>query len=103
MGAQVVQLCGSAMILAPFVLAQLGRLRTDDVAFLVLNLAGSATLAVQAAATRQWGFLLLEGVWAVVSLHSLLGRHRPVHPPGGGGGTTSGAWEGPASGGRGRS
>jgi hypothetical protein len=33
----------------------------------VLNLLGSATLAVLAWYGRQWGFLLLEAVWALVS------------------------------------
>ena len=39
-----------------------------DVGYLV----GSGILAVLAWIDRQWGFLLLEGVWAVVSLYSLL-------------------------------
>jgi uncharacterized membrane protein len=37
-----------------------------------LNLIGSTVLSVQAAQGRQWGFLLLEGVWAGVSLVALL-------------------------------
>jgi hypothetical protein len=39
--------------------------------YLILNLAGSAVLAADAAAGSQWGFLLLEGEWAVVSLVGL--------------------------------
>lgn len=37
----------------------------------MLNLAGSAILAADAAAGAQWGFLLLEGAWALVSLLGL--------------------------------
>ncbi|HYP45640.1 MAG TPA: hypothetical protein VEQ66_10665 [Propionibacteriaceae bacterium] len=74
---QLVQIGGSLLILVPFVLAQLGRLTPASVVYLVLNLVGSTVLAVDAALERQWGFLLLEGVWAIVSAVSLL-RRRPV-------------------------
>ena len=69
---QVVQVLGSLLILVPFVLAQRGRVTTDSWRYLVPNLVGSTVLAVDAAIEHQWGFLLLEGVWALVSLVSLL-------------------------------
>jgi hypothetical protein len=73
----LVQIAGSLLILVPFVLVQLGRLRTDAVVYGALNLVGSAVLAVDALHGRQWGFLLLEGTWAVVSAYSLV-RLRPT-------------------------
>ena len=69
---QVIQVAGSLLILVPFVLAQLGRTTTGSVPYLVPNLVGSAVLAVDAAVHQQLGFLLLETVWAVVSLVSLV-------------------------------
>ncbi len=69
---QVVQVAGARLILAAFAAAQFGRLDQHSRAYLVLNLLGSAILAVLAYVESQRGFLLLEGVWAAVSLGSLL-------------------------------
>jgi hypothetical protein len=80
-----VQVIGSLLILAPFVLVQLGRLATTGYPFLVLNTIGSAVLAIDATLGQQWGFLLLEGVWAVVSMIGIVRRlsgkpaARPTH------------------------
>ena len=70
---QLVQVIGSLVVLAAFAAAQVGRLTHKSVGYLSLNLIGSGVLAVEAVLVRQWGFLLLEGVWAVVSALSLLG------------------------------
>lgn len=79
---QLVQLAGALAVLAAFTLAQLGLLVTHSRSYLGLNLLGAAVLAVLAHHERQWGFLLLEGVWALVSAWSLilLTRRRPVAP-----------------------
>src|SRR5262249_34552260 len=68
---QLVQIFGSVLILVSFGLAQLQKLSTRSRPYLTLNLAGSAILAADAAAGTQWGFLLLEGAWALVSLLGL--------------------------------
>ncbi|WP_243058151.1 hypothetical protein [Nocardioides sp. SR21] len=69
---QIIQVAGSLLILVAFVAAQKGRMSTSSLPYLVLNLVGSAVLAVLAALHLQYGFLLLEGVWACVSAASLV-------------------------------
>jgi hypothetical protein len=65
---QVLQVIGALLILAAFAAAQFGFLNQRSMTYLVLNVVGSAILAWLALVDRQWGFLLLEGVWALVSL-----------------------------------
>jgi hypothetical protein len=73
----LVQVLGSLCVLVPFVLVQLGRLSSASRRYGWLNLIGSTVLAVEAALGRDWGFLLLEGVWALVSARTLR-KARPV-------------------------
>jgi hypothetical protein len=68
----VIQIAGSLLILSGFLLAQLGWLNPKSGTYLTVNAIGSAVLAVEAAAEAQWGFLLLEGVWAIVSVAGLI-------------------------------
>jgi hypothetical protein len=68
---QVVSVLGSLAILAAYAASQFRRLAPSSLTYLVLNAAGSGVLAVVAIIERQWGFLLLEGVWALVSVWSL--------------------------------
>jgi hypothetical protein len=84
LGYQLVQIAGSLLILGGFAAAQAGRLSIDSASYLVLNFVGSAILAALAWIDQQWGFLLLEGVWALVSLWSLtqLMRGRAPTAPG---------------------
>ena len=84
LGYQLVQVAGSLLILAGFAAAQAGRLPIDSASYLVLNVVGSAILAALAWIDQQWGFLLLEGVWALVSLWGLvqLTRGRTPTAPG---------------------
>jgi hypothetical protein len=76
---QLLQVVGALLILAAYTAAQLQRLDQHSYSYLLLNLVGSAILAVLAAMDRQWGFLLLEGVWALVSTAGLLKRARDDH------------------------
>jgi len=72
----VLEIAGAVSILAAFTLGQLRLLDQHSLAYLLLNLVGSAVLAVLAFAEERWGFLLLEGVWSIVSAVSLVGLLR---------------------------
>jgi hypothetical protein len=80
---QLVQVVGALLVLVAFVGAQLGALPTRSRAYALLNLLGSAVLAVLAAVDGQYGFLLLEGVWALVSAWALVGIARGRVPASG--------------------
>ncbi len=71
---QVVQMVGALLILAGFILSQGNLLDADSYLYLILNLTGAAILAVLAFQGQRWGFVLLEGVWALVALVGLIAR-----------------------------
>ncbi len=68
---QLIQIVGALLILVAFGAVQFNRMNPDSRLYLALNLAGSIILAVLAIAASQWGFVLLEGVWAIVSAWGL--------------------------------
>jgi hypothetical protein len=68
---QLVQIVGAMLILVAFAAAQFGAMDPHSRTYLVLNFVGSLILAVLAWHEQQWGFLLLETVWAIVSLWGL--------------------------------
>ncbi len=69
---QVVQIVGALLILSGFIGAQLNKLSPQSTLYLVLNLVGSAILTVLGFLEHQWGFVLLEGVWTLVSAYGLV-------------------------------
>ncbi len=75
-GWQVISLLGAAQILVAYIATQLRRMRPDSTVYNALNCLGSAFLTLVAVVGRQWGFIVLEGTWAVVSLYALLRPRR---------------------------
>jgi hypothetical protein len=69
----VVEIVGALLILAGFAAAQRGRLSIRSLTYLGLNVVGSLILAILALLHQSWGFLLLEGTWAIVSAVSIVG------------------------------
>lgn len=76
----IAQIFGALLILAPFALAQFRLLGQHSLLYLLPNIFGSTILCVIAVFGAQWGFVLLEGVWALVSLWSLITRLRGKPP-----------------------
>jgi hypothetical protein len=74
---QVVQMVGAVLILAGFILTQRNVLDANSYLYLILNLTGAAILAVLAFQGQRWGFVLLEGVWALVAMVGLILRLAP--------------------------
>ncbi len=77
---QLIQIVGAILILTAFAAVQFERMRPDSRIYLALNLVGSLVLAVLAWVESQWGFLLLEGVWAIVSAWGLATALRTPDP-----------------------
>jgi hypothetical protein len=65
---QLVSVLGSLLVLVAYVANQFGYLSAKGLAYAFANIVGSGILAVIAALEAQWGFLVLEGAWALVSL-----------------------------------
>jgi hypothetical protein len=77
---QILQIIGAVLVLAAYAAAQFRLLQTRSFAYGLLNLAGSALLAWLALESRQWGFLLLEGTWALISLWAVMSLLRGLGP-----------------------
>jgi hypothetical protein len=65
---QVISVVGALAILAAYAANQMRLIGPSNLSYSVLNFVGSAVLTFIAVVEVQWGFILLEAVWAAVSL-----------------------------------
>jgi hypothetical protein len=64
---QVASMVGAILILTAFAAQQFQHLEAETKTYQMLNLIGGFCLCVAATHMRQYGFILLEGSWTVVS------------------------------------
>jgi hypothetical protein len=69
---ELVSVVAAVLILVAYFTQQLGWLSSFGLTYSALNLIGSLWLALIAASNMQYGFLLLEGTWALISCYGML-------------------------------
>jgi drug/metabolite transporter (DMT)-like permease len=77
---QLIAILGAALVLAGYFALQRGWLAREDRLYNALNFFGAALLTWVAVADRRWGFIILEGLWALLSVPGMI--RRAVPPPG---------------------
>ena len=74
---QLIAGVGAALVLAVYFALQRGWLDRNDRAYNAMNFFGAAMLTWVAVIDGRWGFIILEGVWALLSLPGLIRRSQP--------------------------
>ena len=63
---------GVFQILLAYLLNILGKLSNKHLVFMLLNVVGASMAFLASILLKYWPFIILEGVWALASLYSLL-------------------------------
>lgn len=67
----LIGITGMLLILLAFFMNQANKWNNDDLIYDVVNLIGSIFLIIYAIPPLSWPFIVLNGVWAVVSLRDV--------------------------------
>ena len=73
---QLASVAGAVLVLVAYLGYQRGWMSKEQPVYNLLNLVGSALLAWVAIVDRRWGFILLEVIWALLSVPPLLALAR---------------------------
>jgi hypothetical protein len=63
---------GVFLILLAYILNEIGKITNKNLIFILLNLIGASIACLASALINYIPFIILEGVWALVSLNSLI-------------------------------
>jgi hypothetical protein len=77
---EILQWAAAIVVLIAFGLSQWGVWSVRSYRYLWFNFVGGAGLSAAAALSHQWGFVVLEGVWAVVAGWGISARMRGLEP-----------------------
>ena len=69
---QIISVLGALAILWAYVANQFRLIGPSNMSYSAMNFIGSTVLTVIAVIEVQWGFILLEAVWALVSLWGII-------------------------------
>ncbi len=67
---------GVFQILLAYVLNVIGRISNNSRVFILLNLTGASMACLASILLNYWPFIILEAIWALVSLYSLYTHFR---------------------------
>jgi len=69
---------GVFQILLAYILNIVGKIKSKDLAFILLNFVGASMACMASILMEYVPFIILEGVWAIVSLISLIKYKRKL-------------------------
>lgn len=72
---------GVSLILAAYFFVEINKISNKDLTFILLNILGSLLACLAAILLKYVPFIILEGVWAIISIRSLANyfRFKPLN------------------------